>query len=113
MTTADQIVPAPPRRFVLPPEAIEQISRESRDMHPVTALLGLIGWLIVGLVWLAGKTWNVVFFLCFRGGAWVFAAGRMGWRMSQGQELSQPTMADLLRENDALRKALARVDPGG
>lgn len=88
-------------------DILDIITEQARDARPGRALLGLIGGLLFSLGWLAAKMFRVTFFCC----AWAWAAVIVGWRQARGEPVRQPSVEKLLRENDALRKELARITP--
>lgn len=100
---------APTRRISLPPEAVEQISQQAREVRPGVAAQALIGGIIYGVVFLLTRGVTKL----FRSLTWCVVAGRMGYREARGLPVSQPSVESLLAENDQLRKALARLDTGG
>lgn len=101
-------MPAEPRpRLKLADETLDAISERARSARPGRALLALIGGLLFAAGWLAAKAFRVLFF----SGAWAWAAMAVGWRQARGEPPRGPSAEQLLAENDALRKELARITP--
>ncbi len=95
------------RRFQLDDRTLQTVSDRAHAARPGRAALGLIGAILFAIGWLIAKTLKG-FFYCF---AWTFAAVAVGWRQARGEPAGGPTMEQLLRENDALRKENARLTP--
>jgi hypothetical protein len=84
---------------------IDAITADAREARPSRALLGLVGYLLFTAGWTAAK----IFGVAFLSGAWCFSAVKMGWRTARGETLNQPSLEQVLAENQRLRAELARV----
>lgn len=84
---------------------IDTITADARQARPGRAVLGLIGGALFMTGWLSAKAFGVL----FMAGAWSFSAVKIGWREARGETLSQPSVEQLLAENERLRLELSRV----
>jgi hypothetical protein len=104
-TLTSDTVTEPPRRRLQDWVPVDAITSDARQAKPGRALLALVGGLIFGVFWLAGKAFGVLFL----SGAWCVSAAKMGWRQARGIPLSQPSLEQVLAENAQLRAELSRV----
>lgn len=84
---------------------IDAITADARQARPGRAILGLIGFVLFAAGWTAAKAFRVLFL----SGAWCFSAVKIGWRSARGEMLNQPSLEQLMAENQQLRHELARV----
>lgn len=107
--TAEQIAHAPTRRLQLTPADVETISEQAGQLRPADAFVTIIGGLLVGLGWVATKLFIHGWLILFPPLAWCYVAVRTGSRKARNAPMTQPKVADLIRENEQLRLELARV----
>jgi hypothetical protein len=106
-------VPEPPHRARLQDRIpVDVITAEARRSDPGRAFLAVVAALIFAPAWIIGKVFTVLWAAL----AWMFAAARIGWRQSRGLPLQQPTIEDVIaqneqvrRENEGLRAELSRI----
>lgn len=67
--------------------AVEDITRQAREISPGRTLLTWIGALLFAVGWIVRKTFTVVWLV----GAWVFVAAREGWREAGRAQVSRGT----------------------
>jgi len=84
---------------------IDEITADARQARPGRALLGLIGGILFALGWLTAKVFGVLFL----SGAWCFSAAKIGWRSARNEPLNQPSLEQLIAENQRLRAELSRL----
>lgn len=84
---------------------IDAITADARQARPGRAILGVIGGAIFMAAWVAAKICGILFL----SGAWCFSAAKIGWRTARGEMLNQPSIEQLLAENERLRAELSRV----
>lgn len=86
----------------VPVDDITETAHRITPGRTVAALAGgllfLAGWLFAVI---AGGTWFVV--------KWMFAAALVGWKTARHEEMIQPDVVAVLRENEQLRAAVQRL----
>lgn len=88
---------------------LDAISADAHRARPGRAMQGLIGGFFYLIGFIVAKIFTVAFFAV----TWCFSAAKMGWRSARGEELEQPDLEQVMRENDMLRKAIARIEQTG
>jgi hypothetical protein len=107
MTTSAAAAKAAGVHLKLDSETLDVITERARQARPGRALLALAGGLLFAAGWLAARAFRILFF----SGAWAWAAMAVGWRQARGEPSRGPSAEQLLAENEALRKELARITP--
>jgi hypothetical protein len=67
--------------------AVEDITRQAREISPGRTLLTWIGALLFAVGWIVRKTFGVIWLA----GAWTFVAVREGWREAGRARVSRGT----------------------
>jgi len=94
-------------RLRLSDETLEIVHEQASRVTWGRVILGTIGFVLFGTGWLVAKTLKLLLYA----GAWSWAAMSVGWRQARGEAARLPNTAELLAENDRLRKELARISP--
>jgi hypothetical protein len=105
--TIDELMqPEAPHRARLQDRVpLDDITAEARKASPGRAIAAVIGGFLFAIGWLLAKSFRVVWF----SGAWMFSAAKIGWRQAQGLPLSQPSVDQLMAENQRLRAEISRI----
>lgn len=65
--------------------AVDDITRQAREIHPARTLLTWVGALLFAVGWLAFKIVAVLWLA----GCWSFVAAREGWREAAGAKVNR------------------------
>jgi hypothetical protein len=94
-------------RLRLDDELLAAVTERAQAASPGRTALAIVGGLLFAIGWVVAKAAHLAFYCS----AWSWAAVAVGWRQARGEAPRGPSAEQLLAENDALRKALARIEP--
>lgn len=84
---------------------VAEITGRARDVRFGPSLLALIGFIFIGLGWLAAKFFAILW-LCL---TWSWAAMVVGWRQGHGQPETRQSRKDMADEIEWLRNEVQRL----
>lgn len=84
---------------------VDDITETAHRITPGRTVAALAGGLFFLIGWLSAFIIGGLWFCC----KWVFSAALVGWKTARHEEMIQPDIIAVLRENEQLRAAVQRL----